>query len=255
MKNEVKQKGEANQKNGENKRAGVIFRTVCIVILIVAILLDIYLIIRLLSNNTEPDVGKMASVATLLGGLITAISAGLLFCQLLMGERTEQHQNEINKGSFIFQYNQAFIQNTKMATVERLLEGQAFYIDDDKETFNKIINARNRQNFIDYLVYLEGIYPLIKNNVLDIEDIDDLMAYRFFLALDNVEVQKEVKDYPEYYRGCIKLYKIWRNYRKNKGKGIPLDDYKKKYPSGDKMKALNDEWPEFETYAKDDENV
>ena len=177
----------------------------------------------------------------MLEGIIGAIAAGLVLFQLKAAEKTEQHQNDIEEASFILQYNQAFIQDANMVEVERLLEDQAYYDTEPRE----ILNADNRQKYINYLVYLESLAPLVLNGVLSLEHIDNLMAYRFFLAVDNVELQeKEILPFAEYYRGCFKLYRVWRAFRKERGIRCPCDDC----TNADAMRSLED-CPAFETYS------
>lgn len=75
--------------------------------------------------------------------------------------------------------------------------------------------------------------------------IDALMAYRFFLAVDNAELQeKEIRPFAEYYRGCFKLYRIWKAYRRARGYKDPVDGCSNK----DAMREL-DAWEDFEKYA------
>lgn len=174
-------------------------------------------------------------------GIISAIATGLVLYQLKVTENTEIHQSDIEEASFILRYNQAFIQDKNMIEVERLLENQVYY---SSEEVN-IISENNRQQFINYLVYLEGMAPLILHGVLSLENIDNLMAYRFFLAMDNRELQEvELKPYAEYYRGCFKLYKKWKEYRGRKNLKNPCDDCKNKYA----MVPI-DNWENFEHYA------
>ena len=159
-------------------------------------------------------------------GIISAIATGLVLYQLKVTENTEIHQSDIEEASFILRYNQAFIQDKNMIEVERLLENQIYYSPEEID----IISENNRQQFINYLVYLEGMAPLILHGVLSLENIDNLMAYRFFLAMDNKELQEvELKPYAEYYRGCFKLYKKWKEYRERKNLKNPCDDCKNKY--------------------------
>ncbi len=176
-------------------------------------------------------------------GIISAIATGLVLYQLKVTENTEIHQSDIEEASFILRYNQAFIQDKNMIEVERLLENQIYYSPEEID----IISENNRQQFINYLVYLEGMAPLILHGVLSLENIDNLMAYRFFLAMDNKELQEvELKPYAEYYRGCFKLYKKWKEYRERKNLKNPCDDCKNKYA----MIPI-DTWKYFEYYASE----
>lgn len=109
----------------------------------------------------------------------------------------------------------------------------------NKGNAEPLINDKNRQRFINYLAYLEGLAPLIFRDILKLEHIDDLMAYRFFLALNNTELQEDqLFRYPEYYHGCFKLYAIWKSYRTKGGHINPLPEYSLDF------------WPEFETYSE-----
>lgn len=175
-------------------------------------------------------------------GVIAAIAAGLVLYQLKEGEKTELRQSKIEEASFTLQYNQAFIQDSNMMEVERLLEDQAYFDVEPKE----IITHDNRQKFINYLVYLESMAQLVTMGVLDLDYIDNLMAYRFFIAIDNLELQsKELIPFAKYYRGCFELYKVWYKFREEKGLKCPKDDCKNKWA----MKSLS-ECQEFNIYSK-----
>ena len=41
------------------------------------------------------------------------------------------------------------------------------------------------------------------NDVIEIKHVDDLFAYRYFIAMNNPVVQEiSLKEYPQHYRGC-----------------------------------------------------
>ena len=159
---------------------------------------------------TEEQAGTIAGIGQVIVELVAAI---MIVFQLEQEQDTEKRQNDIEEAKFILQYNQAFIQDPNMSEVEHRLE---LYKNGKLE--EPLINDENRQKFINYLVYLEGLAPLILRGVLHLNSIDDLMAYRFFLAVNNREVQNDqlIPDWL-YYRGCFKLYKIWKEYRLKQG--------------------------------------
>ena len=174
------------------------------------------------------------SVSNMIDGVIAAIAAGLVLYQLKLTRETEEHQSDIEEATFILQYNQSFIQDPNMAYVETLLEKQTFYGNTEQ-----MITDENREKFINYLVYLEGIAPLILRGVFHLEHIDDLMAYRFFLIVNNREVQNDqLKAFPEYYRGCFKVYRKWVKFRKDHNREVLSEE-----------NGL-DKWEEFEKYAR-----
>ncbi len=95
-------------------------------------------------------------VTSMLEGVVGAIAAGLVLYQLKLSNDVEERQNSIEEARFILQYNQAFIQDASICKVEQLLEQSMLH-----EINTPIINQENRQLFINYLVYLEGLAPLI----------------------------------------------------------------------------------------------
>ena len=67
---------------------------------------------------------------------------------------------------------------------------------------------------------------LIKRNVMHLGVIDDLFAYRFFIAVNNPVVQKfELLPYANYYQGCFELSEMWTKEWRKAGRAIPLDRY------------------------------
>lgn len=230
------------RKQPRNHNNPSLVRYICISLLVLAVALIIGAAVNLTLSAIYKENTPSEHIIGMLEGIIGAIATGLVLFQLKAAEKAETRQNEIEEASFLLQYNQTFIQDENMLEVERLLEDQAYY----DEKIEEILTKENRQKFINYLVYLESLAPLILNGVLTLEHIDNLMAYRFFLAIDNSEVQeKELKPFAEYYRGCFKLYKMWKAYRKDKGLTTPFEDCQNKKA----MQELS-QWEKFDYYTQ-----
>lgn len=177
-------------------------------------------------------------VASILQSTVSAIAVGFVLYQLKLGDKTEEKQSDIAEGEFILHYNQAFIGDSQMCGVESILEKRM----ETGEAFD--ITSENRQAMINYLVYLEGLAPLVFRDVIKLEHIDDLMAYRFFLSMNTPELQADqLIPYADYYRGCFKLYELWKGYRLSHG-----------YPILQKDFAL-DRWPNYDLYSDSEINV
>ena len=179
-----------------------------------------------MKHKPNPSLPKYILISFLVfaGALIISIftrmllvaAAALVFYPLQLGNQVEDHQNNIEEARFILQYNQAFIQDPNMSHVEQLLEQSML-----QKTDEPIITDENRQLFINYLVYLESLAPLILRGVLQLEHVDDLFAYRYFLAVNHPQVQRDqLFVFPDYYRGCFKLYEMWKSYRLTRGEPI-----------------------------------
>ena len=157
----------------KNKRVQV-----SISITIMAALIAICIVILRLLLIESFHMSEIAATTVMTIGQVVAGSIGaiMIIIQLSRESDAQESQASIQEAQFILQYNQAFIQDSNMTYVEQLLETS---IKNHYES--EIITDENRQYFINYLVYLEGIAPLVLNNIIRLEHIDDLMAYRFFL--------------------------------------------------------------------------
>ena len=145
--------------------------------------------------------------------VLAIIASVAFFMELKSNER-------INEAQLIMELNNQFITNPQFAEVELELE-KYFYeyreagCPEKRENgipFNIDLNAfsEKRQAVINYLVYLEGIAALVDEGVLHLNVITDLMAYRYFIAVNNPVVQeKELLPYRDYYQGIIRIYDKW----------------------------------------------
>ena len=127
----------------------------------------------------------------------------------------------IKEAEFLMNYNFAFITTEKFVQIERLLETSY------KTGKPLELPQENRQDLIDYLVYLESLAPLIINKMVRLNVIDDLFGYRYFIAVNNKEVQAmelSTKEDAPFYRGCYKLYPIWKEHRLKKCLPIPMEE-------------------------------
>lgn len=184
-------------------------------IVVITILLSTcinFILVQLLHFSSE----KASMATNLVEGGIAALAAVFLLFELKQNSMVREQEGRIEEANFILEYNKSFITDLNMAQVESLLEGQVYY-----GIKGNIITDENRQQFINYLVYLESLAPLILNNVMILDHIDDLLAYRYFLAVNNVEIQEDqLLKFAEFYRGCFKVYKQWKEYRIQHGRDI-----------------------------------
>ena len=134
----------------------------------------------------------------------------------------EYHQNNrVNEGQFVIDLNNQFINEGNLAVVEHDLEMYYTHPDEREKRGNTFLEKYaleklEHQDFVNYLVHLEGIAALVNDGVLRLSAIDDLMAYRYFIAVNNPVVQKfELIPYQDYYQGLIKLFPKWAEMNKS----------------------------------------
>lgn len=136
----------------------------------------------------------------------------------------------LNEAKFIMELNNQFISNPELTEVEYVLERYyKNYTPEKRDTLTLgedfDINSKKRQNVVNYLVHLEGVAALVNRGVLHLDVIDDLMAYRYFIAVNNPIIQKEeLLPYKDYYKGCIGIYKKWALELEKQNIEIPLSD-------------------------------
>ena len=97
----------------------------------------------------------------------------------------------------------AFIENKELCDVEHYLEDAITH--QGKGNIRSLTDAR--QSLINYLVFLEGFASCVQQETLELQDIDNLFSYRFFLAMNHPEVQKlELLPFADFYKGNYQLF-------------------------------------------------
>lgn len=141
---------------------------------------------------------------------------------------------QINEAQLIMELNNQFVTNPQFTHVEWVLEKYYHAYREAERTGQDVglvklemdleMTNEQRQDLTNYLVHLEGMAALVNEGVLHLKVISNLMAYRYFIAVNNPVVQKyELYPYKEYYRGIFSLYEKWS---KEIGEGnVPMGRY------------------------------
>ena len=206
------------------KRILMFFAYMLIALAVLAVSLGVAELVRYLLSagalRRTFTAGEVDAIAGISEGVVGAIAAGLVLYQLRVGDELDERQSNTEEADFILEYNRSFIENPDMTAVEQYLECQ---ITGDAPKFINSL-SENRQMLVNYLTYLEGLASCVHGGILELKRIDDLFAYRFFLAMNHPEVQSlELIPFATYYRGSFQLYEKWINYRANTGKYNPED--------------------------------
>ena len=165
------------------------------------------------------DVAELSTILTTITALIAAVA---FWMQMKRSEN-------LDEANFIMELNDQFIANDEMTRIEHALE--VYFNQDCEGKTGKLELVLERehndcQRLINYLVYMECLAALVKRDVLHLGIIDDLFAYRFFIAVNNPLVQEfELLPYANYYQGCYELAETWTRQWRNEGRTIPLDKY------------------------------
>ena len=116
---------------------------------------------------------------------------------------------DMEEGSFIVGLNESFLGSDGIRNIYRKLVSQIPLTEDD------------RIEIVEYLTFFETIYVLYKRGLVEISVLDDLFSYRFFLAVNNPDIQRLelICDAP-YYKNLYTLDYVWSNYRRKRGKTV-----------------------------------
>lgn len=86
---------------------------------------------------------------------------------------------------------------------------------------NEIISSEAQDQMSDYLNFFDNIYNLLKSRIIKIRDFDDQYGYKFFIAVNNCDVQTYMNNFRFVNDNTFKLYMTWVKYRINSGIGDP----------------------------------
>lgn len=92
-------------------------------------------------------------------GLVDYVAAFGVWIELRSSEKNGKHQAELIEAEFILNYNQSFIQSTEMCSIEDKLSR---WVGNHSSEYNQKDNER--QLYVNYLVYLEGLADLINRD-------------------------------------------------------------------------------------------
>lgn len=161
-----------------------------------AFLIIMILVLSLFLDNTLGS--RIVTIATVCTAMIGAIS---MFIQY-------KRDKDVNQATFILEYEKYFHSLNKVEETVRILDE---YRLGDKNNLKKI----DYQGIVNYLVWCEELATLYQKNVVDLETIDNIFSYTFFLITNNAYIQeKELCPQAEFYKGIFYLHKQWTNYKK-----------------------------------------
>lgn len=140
-------------------------------------------------------------IITLIATLTTVIGVFSIYVQMrkakLVGESS--FTLEISKYLYEFPDLPAFIHKLGRAS--------------DIEDTEYVVSVNERTILIKYLNYIKTIAALVKEKTVEIETLNKVFAYEFFIIVNNPSVQDmEFKIFPQYYEDIFLLYYQWTHY-------------------------------------------
>lgn len=171
------------------------------VIIVVALIASLWL-----DNNLG---SRIVNIVTIITAVIGAIALFLQF----------KKDKQINTASFLLEYSKSFYNEYNLLDIFSEL---------DKVNPNKDYKfdfEKYQAKIVVYLEWIESLASLIERNVLDFYTIDNILSYRFFIIVNNKQVQdNELIPYANFYRGVFYLYDLWYKYEHKRNITMPLHE-------------------------------
>ena len=178
-----------------------------------------YIIVIAVALIVLGTMGSLAFGESISEPVVNAVTA----CTAVVGAVALFYQfkrdKDLNEASFLVEYSQEFYSVYDLADLMNELEKCRInpeYELDIEQYYQKIVG---------YLEWLETLASLVDSDLLQISKIDNVMSYRFFLIVNNKQIQeRELIPNKDFYRGIFMLYPRWASYKKKKGLVIVLEE-------------------------------
>ncbi len=146
--------------------------------------------------------------------IITAVTGALaLYIEFLKNKK-------IQTANFLIDYSKSFY-NCYYDLFECFSELKK-HADDPQY---RIDIKKYKSKLIVYLQWVEAIASLVERGVLDLYTVDNTLSYRFFLIVNNPDVQKYILiPRQQFYRGTFYLYEKWHKFEESRNLPMPLEE-------------------------------
>ena len=111
----------------------------------------------------------------------------------------------LQEASFLIDLNKTFVENETYTKMYEHLENNRKGIKNEEKLKSYEVSQ--------YLTFFETLYILVRDHATDIDDFDDLFAYRFFLAINDDEVWDLKLKHENNFKNIYELERRWFNYR------------------------------------------
>lgn len=148
------------------------------------------------------DLNSISALATIIGVIVGIISLWLIYKQI-------EHQTKTARAEFIFHLDNHFSEYNLWDTFEKF-ENNSF---DNLKSENPKISPKEKLNIEKYLNFFSTLQFLLANKLIELDTIDKMFAYRFFVVMNNSLTSKIVQSKRECWEDLIELYYNWLDLR------------------------------------------
>ena len=182
------------------------------IVLIILCLASIYIF----HTGDEASVGIFSLAVTLIGTIFIAV-------ELKNGQ-------DVTCSEMLINLNNYFHDSDRLMKVYQVLEDCEMEGDYSDERWKDVSSVEIAQ----YCTFFENLYMLHRHHIANIEDLDDLFGYRFFLFMNNPYIQEHyLLPTSSSYVQLFELCRIWTRHRKSESKDKTT--WKRSIPSSQYM--------------------
>lgn len=166
-------------------------------------------------TGEDASVGIFSLAVTLIGTIFIAV-------ELKNGQ-------DVTCSEMLINLNNYFHDSDRLMKVYQVLENCEMEGDYSDAKWKDVSSVEVAQ----YCTFFENLYMLHRHHIANIEDLDDLFGYRFFLFINNPYIQEHyLLPTSSSYVQIFELYKIWMQHRRAESKdkttwtrSIPCSEY------------------------------
>lgn len=195
--------------NNDKKRRLLLLLITMIVISLAVV------VIRFIRNTFSPtDIDVISLYITLAEAFGLVISLSVAIFQLI-------DSKEISRASFITELNKSYVENEDFIglynKLQQCIDGDCglregtydYFTESDHDCLADV----KKSEISNYLTFFETLYILYCRGGIKFQIIDDLFAYRFFMAVHSrIFQQRKLKPQPENFKNIYRLEYKWMYY-------------------------------------------
>lgn len=171
-------------------------------------------------TGEEASVGIFSLAVTLIGTMFIAIEL--------------KNSQNVTCSDMLIDLNNYFHESDRLMKVYEALEENDMHPESTEEIWRDVRGVEVAQ----YCTFFENLYLLYRHHIAEIEDLDDLFGYRFFLFMNNPYIQERyILPTSSSYVQIFELYTAWIGYRERinsetQGGGRRIPGYENRFSKG-----------------------
>ena len=143
--------------------------------------------------------------------LMSVVTAGTAIVGAVALFYQFKRDKSLNEASFLLEYSHQFY--TAYGCMELMNELEKCRV----KPGYKFNLEEYYKDVVGYLEWLETLASLVNSGLVNISKIDNVMSYRYFLIVNNKQIQEaELIVNREFYRSIYNLYPVWVEYKRSR---------------------------------------